>query len=175
MQIRRSSYPADDLVPPCVFHHDERLPCLHRHGCYWRFAGPDGSEIIRIIRFLCKFTGKTISVLPDHLLPYRAVHVPSVEQDFDHRAGPQDSSGSSPAEHSELTKSCLRRAWRRFADQSRRQSLTEFFGQRIALTDTAEQLWETIRHAAGELPKILLELAREGKSLLGDYRCLSRT
>jgi hypothetical protein len=29
-----------------------------------------------------------------------------------------------------------------------------------------------MRHAAGNLSHILLELATQGKSLLGDYRCL---
>jgi hypothetical protein len=170
MQIRRSSYPDTDTLPPCAFQHED-LPCLHRHGFYSRFAGPKGGQLIKIFRFLCKFTGKTVSVLPDHLFPYRSVHVACVEEDFDLRSEP--SCPTSNSEQCELVQSCLRRAWHRFAGQSRRQSLTEFFGQRMPLTNTAEDLWKAIRDTAGKLTEILLELASQSKSLFGDYRCLS--
>ncbi len=174
MQIRRSSYPATDEFPPCAFDHEEGQ-CLHRHGNYKRFADVEGDAQITVMRFLCKYAGRTISVLPDHLLPYRTVHLPCVEEDFDQRCAPPSQGGQDDgnnANGSEIKKGCLRRAWCRFADQSRRQSLTEFFGQRIALTNTAEELWRAIRLTAGNLGEILLELALHGKSLLGDYRCL---
>lgn len=170
MQIRRSSFPSTDSAPPCCFC-DHGPGCLVRHGNYKRFAGPVGPQLIKIPRFLCKFAGKTISVLPDHLFPYRPVEVSVVEDDFDRRSG-RDLEPPPPEPQGPVLMGCLRRAWRRFADQGRRQSLTEFFGQRIALTSTAEELWRAIRHTAGKLGHILLELARQGKSLFGDYRCL---
>ena len=173
MQLRRSSFPPEDALPRCAFGHEE-VPCLHRHGWYERYASCNGDSKIKILRFLCKFTGKTISVLADHLLPYRSIHVSCVEEDFDRRANP---SGAPDApdepEHNALVQGCLKRAWRRFSDQSRHLSLAGFFGQRIALTSTAGELWQAIRQAAGKLPDILLQLASQGKSLLGDYRCLS--
>ena len=64
MQIRRASFPVDTVQPPCPFDHEDQR-CLHRHGHYERYAQPEGSRKTRIQRFLCKFTGKTVSVLPD--------------------------------------------------------------------------------------------------------------
>jgi len=177
MQIRRSSFPSTHILPPCPFEHEPGdRPCLHGHGCYKRYASPEGNAKVKISRYLCKFNGKTISVLPDEFLPYRCVHVSRVEEDFDRRSdcsgSPAKPEGGEP-KGCERVKSCLRRAWHRFADQSRHQSLAGFFGQRIALTSTAEELWKALRHAAGRLSGILLELASQGKSLFGDYRCLS--
>jgi len=172
MQLRRSSFPPEDGLPHCVFGH-EGVPCLHRHGWYNRYAAPEGDSKIKIFRFLCKFTGRTISVLDDHLLPYRSVHVSCVEEDFDRRADASVVPAAPPESgRSEVVQGCLERAWRRFSDQSRHLSLVGFFGQRIALTSTAGELWQAIRQAAGRLPDILLHLASQGKSLLGDYRCL---
>ncbi len=173
MQLRRSSFPAEDSFPPCAFGHKE-VPCLHRHGWYQRYADCEGDRTVKVFRFLCKFTGRTISVLADHLLPYRSVHVSLVEEDFDRRADPSRAPGP-PGEpkHSELVHGCLERAWRRFSDQSRLLSLSGFFGQRIALASTAGELWQAIRQTAGKLPDILLQLGSQGKSLLGDHRCLS--
>jgi hypothetical protein len=173
MQLRRSSFPSEDALPCCPFGHEE-VPCLHRHGNYERYSGPEGDLKIKIFRFLCKFAGKTVSVLDDDLLPYRSVPVSCVEGDFDQRADPCAAAAESGRSEvrSEVVQGCLERAWRRFSDESRRLSLAGFFGQRIVLTSTAGELWQAIRQTAGKLPDILLQLASRGKSLLGDYRCL---
>lgn len=126
--------------------------------------------MVMVLRFLCKFTGRTISLLPDHLLPYRAVHVCEVQEDFDRRSGLP----SKPAQPKQDTilKGCLRRAWQRFRTSERQQALTTFYGQRIPLSNSPQALWQAIRQTSASLEGLLLDLAREGKSLLGDYRCL---
>ncbi len=175
MQIRQST--CSSSYPRCPFDHKNHARCLDRHGYYERYADTCGDQKIRIQRYYCRLVGKTLSVLPDHMLPYRAVPVPSVEKHFDQQCGNDRVAARAaqcqPATKSEVEVGCLQRAWHRFTSRSRRQSLTDFFGQRLALTNTAAELWSTIRHAAGELTGILVELAREGKSLLRDYRCLS--
>lgn len=170
MQIRRSSFPVEAPHPPCPFDHEDQ-PCLHRHGHYERYAQPEGSGKTRIQRFLCKFTGKTVSVLPDTLLPYRSINVPDVQEHFDQLAASTPKQAS-PAQ-SETVRDHLDRTWKRFSATDRATSLTDFFGQRLPRTASPQALWNAMRHAAGNLSQILLELASQGKSLLGDYRCLT--
>jgi hypothetical protein len=174
MQIRQST--CSSPYPQCPFDHEDHAGCLDRHGFYERYADTCGDQKVRIQRFYCRLVGRTLSVLPDHMLPYRAVSVPSVEEHFDHQCGNDRvvarATQNQRATKSEIEVGCLQRAWHRFTSPSRRLSLTDFFGQRLALTKTAADLWSTLRNTAGELTGILVELAREGKSLLRDYRCL---
>ena len=172
MQIRRTSFTVEALQPPCPFAHEDQ-PCLHRHGHYTRYAQPEGSGKTRIQRFLCKFTGKTVSVLPDALLPYRSINVPDVQEYFDRLASSTHVQAPSP--QSETIRDYLDRVWKRFSATDRATSLTDFFGQRLPRTASPQALWSAMRHAAGNLSQILLELASQGKSLLGDYRCLTPT
>ena len=169
MQIRRTSFPVDAPQPPCPFDHED-LPCLHRHGYYERYAQPEGSRKTRIQRFLCKFTGKTVSVLPEALLPYRSINVPDVQEHFDRLVSTQD---QAPLTQSEVFRDYLSRVWKRFSKTDRVSSLTDFFGQRLPRIASPQALWKAMRLAAGNLSRILLELAAQGKSLLGDYRCLT--
>ena len=171
MQIRQAS--CSSTPPQCPFDHDEQASCLHRHGHYERFVDTDSSQRVRIQRFYCRFVGRTVSILPDDMLPYRALAVRSVQEHFDQQCHDPNAHTRDPSIlKSSVERGCLRRAWHRFSNH-RHQSLADFFGQRLPLTDTALELWQAIRHTAGDLANILLELAREGKSLLGDYRCLS--
>lgn len=180
MQIRHGSIPAGSL-PPCPFGHELAVGgCLQRHGHYERYAHPESSKTVRIQRLLCKFTGKTLSVVPDGMLPYRAIGVRAIQAHFDTLSGngpprkedkQKDAAPDGPAQ-SETVRACLRRSWLRFSSVRRAASLTDFFGQRLPRTESPAALWKAIRDTAGELGRILLELAREGKSLLGDYQCL---
>jgi hypothetical protein len=141
---------------------------VHVHGPYDRYANCDDQEKEDIPRFLCVPCGRTISVLPDHFLPYRAVAVPLVEKQFDAQANPGQSP-EPPATQKE--EGCLKRAWARF--QQRVRSLTARLGQMIRpVKPTAAQLWNQLRRR-GNLAAILLQLARPFHcSLLGDYLCL---
>ena len=168
MQIRRASFPTNSSQPPCPFEHED-LPCLHKHGHYERYSQPDGSGESRIPRFLCKFTGRTVSILPDQFLPYRPVNLPVVQAHFDQLA---EATQDPDPESCLIQRGCLIRAWKRFTSTERKLSLTDFFGQRLPRTSSPQALWKAMRQAAGNLSHILLELASQGKSLLGDYRCL---
>ena len=168
MQLRHSFCQSKKFRSSCVFGHPEKGRCLHRHGSYERYRHPHGNDKIKIRRFLCKFTGRTISILPDDVLPYRPLPVPVLEAGFDQGSEER----REPSHPSAVVEGCLRRAWQRFASTSRRHSLTAFFGQRLALTDNAPDLWQALRKAVGSLKAMLEELAYDGRSLLGDYRCL---
>jgi hypothetical protein len=182
MQIRRSSFPSDAEVPPCPFDHEEG-PCLYPHGFYKRYSHQKGTAKTRIFRFFCKLIGRTVSVLPDSFFPYRQIGVKAVETHFDRLSEtemPQSEDAQSedaeaqdtaPAS-SEENKAALTRAWLQFCLSSRIESLKDFFGQRLPLTNSIRELWSAIRQTGGSLKQILLELASKGKSLLGDYRCL---
>jgi hypothetical protein len=109
---------------------------------------------------------KTISVLADTMLPYRAVGVELLEGWLDavHR-------GRDPPAVTEVERGCLERAATRFVQ--RIPSLTTILGQMVrAIRPTAQALWTELRKL-GRLTNILRLLSEKFKtSLLGDYRCL---
>jgi hypothetical protein len=141
---------------------------VHVHGSYERYANCDNHEKEDIPVFLCVPCGRTISVLPDHMLPYRAVGVWRVEKHFDAQANPSQT--PAPAA-TEKEKGCLKRAWARF--QQRVAPLSATLGQMIqAVKPTAAQLWKQLRRQ-GNLAAILLKLAQPfNTSLLHHYLCL---
>jgi hypothetical protein len=163
MQIRTSSLYG--LRPSCPV--DPRHP-VDRHGHYHRYANCDDRQKESIARFLCRPCGRTISVLPDHFLPYRAVAVPLVQQHFDARA--LDGQTQEPPA-TEKEKGCLKRAWDRFGQ--RLTALTTMLGQLMQIRiRTPKLIWSTLRRL-GNLPAILRQLAQPfNTSLLHDYRCL---
>jgi hypothetical protein len=163
MQIRMSSFSGDRPSCPVDPHH----PVDH-HGTYERYANCNDDQKEEVDRFLCRPCGRTISVLPDHFLPHRAVSAPLVQQHFDAQANPGESE-EPPA--TETEKGCLKRAWARF--QQRVAPLKAKLGQMIrAVKPSAAQLWNQLRRKSN-LPAILLQLAhRFNTSLLHDYRCL---
>jgi len=122
--------------------------------------------IVIILRYLCVRCRRTLSVLRDDLLPYRAVPVPLVKKHFDALAN-----GKAPPAATEKEKGCLKRAWARFNE--RVDALVTVLGQMItAVKPNASTLWKQLRRW-GNLPTILLQLAEPFKtSLLGDYLCL---
>ena len=163
MQIRASSFRGDR--PACPLNPNHKV---HVHGPYDRYANCDDEQKEDVPRFLCVPCGRTISVLPDHFLPYRAVAVPLVEKHFDAQANPGQT--EEPAA-TEKEKGCLKRGWARF--KQRVSSLTARLGQMIRpVKPTAAQLWNQLRRKSN-LATILLQLARPfNSSLLGDYLCL---
>ena len=164
MQIRASSLKGGRPSCPLNPNHP-----VHVHGYYERYANCDEGEREAIPRFLCVPCGHTISVLPDHVLPYRAVGVPLVEQHFDAQTNP----GQVPEPAAtQKEKGCLKRAWTRF--KQRVAPLSATLGQMIRpVKPTAAQLWKQLRRTSN-LAIILLELAQPfNTSLLHDYRCLA--
>jgi hypothetical protein len=161
MQIRKSSLTGDRPLCPVDHTHP-----IHYHGSYERYANCDDEIKEDILRYLCPPCGHTISVLPDHRLPYRPISVPQVEQDFDARA---DDTPPPPA--TEKEKGCLARAWHSFV--GRVNVLTAVLGQMMRVVKpNATSLWKQLREQ-GNLRVILLRLARPfNTSLLKDYKCL---
>lgn len=142
---------------------------LHRHGCYYRYAKPEGDERLAVQRYWCPDCGLTVSVLPSERLPYRPLEAQRVQNYFDAQAG--IGSGPDPPPGM-LEAGCLRRAWIRF--QTRVQTLEEAFGLLIpSVIGGAAQLWQQMRLAKESLALILGFLAQSRNiSLLGDYLCL---
>ena len=163
MQIRQSHLLGDR--PLCSV---DPKHIIHRHGHYKRNGNCDDKEplVVTILRFLCVMCRRTLSVLRDDLLPYRAVPAPLVKKHFDAQA-----KGTPPPAATEKEKGCLKRAWARF--NGRVDALVTVLGQMItAVKPNAITLWKQLRRW-GNLPKILLQLAKPFKtSLLGDYLCL---
>jgi hypothetical protein len=161
MQIRQSSFTGDR--PPCPVDPTHKV---HRHDHYERFANCNDDTLVTIWRFLCVTCLHTLGVLPDDMLPYRAVPVPLLEQDFDARSG----QGTSPPA-TEIEKGCLKRAWRRFIQ--RETTFVTLLGQMMQFANReAKPIWNQLRRW-GNLATILLRLGRPfNTSLLHDYRCL---
>jgi len=142
---------------------------LHRHGCYHRYARPEGNERFGVQRYWCPDCGLTVSVLPVERLPYRPLEGARVEAYFNTQAG--IGSGPDPPP-GQLEAGCLQRAWTRF--QTRVSTLKEAFGLLIpSVISGAAALWKQMRLAKETLASILGFLAQScNTSLLGDYRCL---
>jgi transposase-like protein len=161
MQIRQSSFTGDR--PPCPQSPAHRV---HGHGCYDRFANCNDHQRQGIPRFLCTRCGRTISVLPDQMLPYRAASVKLVQEHFD--AGADQ---TAPPAVTEKEKGCLVRAWLSFSKHV--TVLGAVLGQMIKpVKPNATELWKQLKQQ-GNLEVILLRLAHPfNTSLLRDYRCL---
>ena len=143
---------------------------VHRHGSYKRYADPEGTSEERIERFLCRPCGLTISVLPEHRLPYRAIRSERLQGEFDRRAGIQTKGLDPPPRVVEA--GCLKRAWS--ALSARVTILVEAFGQLIEKpVSEATSLWSNLRVSMDSVPRMLLFLSEHHRiSLLGNYRCL---
>ena len=161
MQLRQSILKGSKVRCP-----SNRAHKIHSHGSYERYRHSVGGKRIRIRRWLCVVCRRTLSVLPDFMLPYRACGVDPLEDWLDvhyHQRAPPTTG--------ELEKGCLERARKRF--ERRIPSLSSQLGQMVPTTHpTARRLWESLR-SYGNLVEILRGLATGFKiSLLGDYRCL---
>ena len=150
--------------PPCALDPTHRVHC---HGRYSRQG--DCKKIpalVWILRFLCLICGRTISVLPDELLPYRPISAAKVQEHFDALAKDQPIPSAT-----EIEQGCLKRAWERFT--RRCAALAALLGQMMQLVSLEPKLiWLQLRRW-GSLSDILLRLARPfNTSLLHDYLCL---
>lgn len=162
MQTRQSLLTGDR--PQCPV--DPRHP-IDCHGKYDRFADcQERTKSKWIPRFACRVCWRTISVLPEDTLPYRAVSVAKVEASFDAKAA-----GQPEPPGSEVERGCLKRAWARL--RQRVAFLLAVLGQMIELLKpSVSEFWNQLRRF-GNLERILHLLGRKDKtSLLGDYRCL---
>lgn len=162
VQIRQSQLLGDR--PACLV---DPTHNINSHGHYMRHGDCDSLDPLeRILRFLCLPCGRTISVLPDHLLPYRPISASLVEANFDARANHQPEPPVTEKENG-----CLKRAWKRFG--RRLDAHATALGQIVQTRNlAAKPFWRQLRRL-GNLPDILLLLSRSfNTSLLHDYHCL---
>jgi hypothetical protein len=145
------SFDSTDPWPEC--------PCCHgpldAHGRYFRkLAG------VWISRLLCRPCGRTVSLLPPSLLPYRRQTSVQLQQELD--------DWSWKANESETPKNPAIQAFEQHTPK-----LKEVFGQVIPVVGSARALWRAARLSLGSIGSILAALAQWGcTSLLGTYRCL---
>jgi hypothetical protein len=138
------------LVCPCC------LGPLDMHGRYFR-----KSAGLWISRLLCRPCGRTVSLLPTSLLPYRRQTAAQLQQELD--------DWSAEADEAESAASATIAAFEQQAPK-----LKEVLGQVIPVVDSARELWRAARLSLGSITSILTALAQWGRtSLLGCYRCLS--
>lgn len=143
---------------------------MHRHGCYRRYASPDGEGKEGIQRYCCRPCGVTVSVLPPHRLPYRAVRAERLQADFDRRAGLAPQGPDPPP--TVLETGCLQRAWSSLV--ARVPRLKDTFGQLLpsGILDV-RHLWRALRRTKNSVATMLRFLSEHHHiSLLGDYQCL---
>ena len=143
---------------------------VHRHGCYERYADPEGVVEESIQRYRCSPCRLTFSVLPPHRLPYRPVRAERLQADFDQRAGIQTQGLDPPPRVVEA--GCLQRAWSSLS--ARVHILKEAFGQLLDGTSSeVTSLWKSLRKAQSSVPRMLCFLSEHHPiSLLGNYLCL---
>lgn len=143
---------------------------VHRHASYLRYVSVNSSEQVKVLRFLLLETGRTISVCPDTLPPYRALPLDRLEAEFDERSGIVVEAPTPPLSVAE--QGSLKRAWLRLGE--RVEALGSHCGQRLpAVVASARELWLSLRRNLGSVRDILIFLSiHHRSSLLGDYVCL---
>ena len=143
---------------------------VHRHGSYQRYADPEGAEQESIQRYRHPPCGRTLSVLPAHRLPYRAVRAQRLQAHLDQRAGIQTQGLDPPPRIVEA--GCLQRAWS--ALTARVTTLKEAFGQLIdSKVSEVASFWASLRRVFNSVPRMLCFLSEHHHiSLLGNYLCL---
>jgi hypothetical protein len=161
MQLRQSQLKGDRPVCPTDPTH-----IVHGNGGYQRFKDPDGNELIHVPCWNCTGCSYSFSVLPDDVVPYRAISTDQLESELE-----SEYYGKDPPQRTENEKGCLNRAVQSFINNI--PFLTKILGQTVKTTrPSAAELWKELRRL-GDLTKILLYLAEHFKtSLLKNYRCL---
>ena len=166
MQLRASQL--SQATRPCC--QVDRSHKVHAHGHYRRLVNylvAVVAEYLKVPRWLCVTCGRTLSVLPDEVLPYRPVPVSTLQQHFDARANEAPAPSGAV-----LLEGCLKRAWHRFT--LRLTALAAGLGQLMQRGDLADarHFWRGLRRW-GNLQEILRLLSADFQtSLLLDYQCI---
>ena len=144
---------------------------FHRHGVYRRYRGVEGGEVVEVTRYLCPRCGRTWSVIPAGMQPYRSLEVARLEQLCDEEFG-LTGRGARPPPATEKEEGCIRRALKKLS--KRIPFLCGLLGQQVPLLGSGDicGFWRAMREL-GSTRGILARLARDFKtSLLGCYRSL---
>ena len=143
---------------------------LHRHGSYTRCRGTGGKRS-RVQRYECPRCGRTWSVIPQDMLPYRLLGIARWEALMDERSG-LAGGGTRPPPATEIEEGCVRRACKRVSERA--AFLCALLGQQMPLLEGKgiDWFWRALRKL-GPTEAILVRLARDFKtSLLCSYRSL---
>lgn len=142
---------------------------LQRHGRYERYGEASGERRVIVERFLCPRCGRTWSVIPDGMLPYRSLGVARFEGYLDAENGVAGE-GARPPPAPEIERGCIRRARKILSERT--NFLCGLLGQQMPWLENKDFgcFWRALRKL-GPLTDMLARLAREFKtSLLGCYR-----
>jgi hypothetical protein len=144
---------------------------LHRHGGYERYRGTKARAQVRVHRYLCPRCGKTWSVIPQDMLPYRPLEISRLEALMDERFGLAGGSARPPPA-TEIEVGCIRRTCKRVSE--RMAFLCGLLGQQMPLLAGKDigWFWRSLRKL-GPTEGTLARFIRDFKtSLLGCYRSL---
>ena len=144
---------------------------LHRNGSYSRYSGAEGGKRVAVRLFVCPQCGRTVSVIPANMFPYRSMPVARFEELVDERAG-LAGGGARPPPATQIEAGCIRRALERLSE--RISFLCGLLGQQMPLPHGPGigWFWRALRQL-GPTQSILVRLARDFKtSLLACYRSL---
>ena len=144
---------------------------MQKHGRYERYGEASGESRVVVERFLCPRCGRTWSVIPDGMLPYRSLGVAQFEGYLDAENG-WAGEGARPPPAPEIERGCIRRARKRLSERT--SLICGLLGQQMPLLENNDFgcFWRALRKL-GPLKEILVRLAREFKSsLLASYRSL---
>ncbi len=133
------------VMPPLICPHCGQANCLEPHGYYPRgITAAEAVDILRlkIRRFLCWATGRTVSMLPDFAQPYRLIRSSTIQKFF--------SGGSVEIDVIRWTP-LLKRYWRRFSNwfPTLFEVTAEHSGNSPPLPG---EIWQFFASAWGEMP-----------------------
>jgi hypothetical protein len=155
------------VEPPCKCPHCGATVALKALGYYSRNVTNPKSRVLRIIvrRFRCCRCGKTVSVLPSFVQPYRLVLNITINDFF----------GGTLSTNALSWLQLLKQYWNRFSDWLPRiDRIIRSVVSRSPPHSDATGWWKVMATTFGDLEKITATLVGQfGVTLFGRYRCHS--
>jgi hypothetical protein len=155
------------VEPPCKCPHCDATDALKALGYYSRNVTSPKRGVLRILvrRFRCCECGKTVSVLPSFVQPYRLVLNVTISEFF----------GGALNTNALSWLPLLKQYWNRFSDwRPRIDRIIRSLVSRSPPHSDAAGWWKVIAATLGDLETITTVLVgRFGVTLFGRYRCHS--
>jgi hypothetical protein len=157
----------EGVEPPCKCPHCDATNALRALGYYSRNVTSPKSGVLRILvrRFRCCKCGKTVSVLPSFVQPYRLVLNVTINEFF----------GGTLSANALSWLPLLKQYWNRFSDWL--PWIDRVIGSVVSRSPPhldAVGWWQVMAETFGDLEKITAALVgRFGVTLFGRYRCHS--
>jgi hypothetical protein len=155
------------VEPPCKCPHCDATNALKALGYYSRNVTGPKSGVLRIFvrRFRCSECGKTVSVLPSFVQPYRLVLNVTINEFF----------GGTLSANALSWLPLLKQYWNRFSDWLPRiDRIIRSVVSRSPPHSDATGWWQVMAATFGDLERITATLVGQfGITLFGRYRCHS--